>query len=286
MKLTRFDAGHGPEIGIVLGDQVVSLTRGITDLPSEMPALISEWARWHGRVEAILNLPDLGGTQLPLASIRLLPPVARPGKILGIGLNYADHVAESGMEKPADQLWFMKGVTATGGPTDPIPLPRVSVQLDYEAELVVVIGRSCRYADDAAARAAIFGFCIGNDVSVRDWQFRTSQFLLGKSFDGHAIHGPWITTADTIDEGGLAIETRVNGEVRQSSNTRHLIFNAVSQIRYLSQVMTLEPGDLIYTGTPGGVGAAFDPPRWLKAGDEVAVEIAGLGRISNVVVAE
>jgi len=288
MKLLRFMIDGKTEIGILLRDRgIVSLTRHLENVPTDLPALLANWDIWHSKFQGILDQADaFDFVNYQLDEVRLLPPIGRPGKILGIGLNYADHIAESGMERPAEQLWFMKGVTAVGGPADPIPLPRVSEQLDYEAELVIVIGRPCRYADDESARAAIFGFCVGNDVSIRDWQFRTSQFLLGKSFDGHAIHGPWITTADEVDAGDLDIQARVNGEVRQSSNTHNLIFDAVAQIRYLSQVMTLEPGDLIFTGTPGGVGAGFKPPRWLKAGDQVTVEIAGLGQINNIVVAE
>jgi 2-keto-4-pentenoate hydratase/2-oxohepta-3-ene-1,7-dioic acid hydratase in catechol pathway len=190
------------------------------------------------------------------------------------------------MERPKDQTWFSMPPTAANGPFDPIALPRVSDQLDYEAELVVVIGKSCRYADKSAAAGAIFGYCVGNDVSVRDWQFRTTQFVLGKSFDTHAPHGPWIVTADEIDPLTLDIECQVNGEVRQKSNTRHMIFDPVSQVEHLSQAMTLEPGDLLFTGTPDGVGAVRKPPLWLKAGDSVRTTISGIGSIENHVLAD
>jgi 2-keto-4-pentenoate hydratase/2-oxohepta-3-ene-1,7-dioic acid hydratase in catechol pathway len=283
MKLARFDAGNGPELGLIHGG-VIALRRALTAAPTDLAALIADWPRWQGQLIeiALTRTPDFA-----LEGVKFLAPIPKPGKVLGIGLNYADHVAESGMEKPADQLWFSKPATAVTGPTDPIPLPRVSDQLDYEAELVVVIGPSAgRYLDDEEAKNAIFGYCVGNDVSVRDWQFKTSQFMLGKSFDGHAPCGPWIVTADEVDAATLDIICRVNGEVRQSSNTHNLIFDPVSQVRYLSQVMTLEAGDLLFTGTPGGVGAGFNPPRWLKNGDVVEVEIAGIGKLTNRVVAD
>lgn len=283
MKLARFDAGNGPELGLIT-DGVIAIQRVLAGVPTDIASLIADWKQWQGRLVelALTRTPDF-----EINAVTFLAPIPKPGKILGIGLNYADHVAESGMEKPADQLWFSKPSTAVAGPSDPIGLPRVSEQLDYEAELVVVIGASSgRYLDDNGAKRSIFGYCVGNDVSVRDWQFKTSQFILGKSFDGHAPCGPWIVTADEIDSATLDIICRVNGEIRQSSNTRNLIFDAVAQIRYLSQVMTLEAGDLIFTGTPGGVGAGFKPPRWLKNGDVVEVEISGIGKLTNRVVAD
>ena len=221
----------------------------------------------------------------------LMPPPYRVCKlynrqIFGIGLNYADHAAESGIDRPADQLWFAKASTAVTGPFDKVRIPKVSDQLDYEAELVVVIGRRCRYADEAQARLAIFGYAAGNDLSVRDWRLGTSQFSVGKNFDTTAPFGTWIVTADSIDAAHLNIECRVNGERRQRSNTHNLIFDPAAMISHLSQAMTLEPGDLIFSGTPGGVGAAMKPPVWLRAGDMVEVEIEGIGAIANAVVAD
>lgn len=281
MKIASYEYEGTTALGIVT-DGIVPIATHLPDAPREMIALIAAWKDWSERVAALADRP----AEIAIDAVRLLPPVARPGKICGIGLNYADHVAESGMETPSDQLWFAKPATAVTGPNDPIRLPRVSEQLDYEAELVIVIGQACRYADEATARAAIFGYCVGNDVSIRDWQFKTTQFMLGKSFDSHAPHGPWIVTADAIDAANLDILCRVNGESRQSSNTHNLIFDAVAQIQYLSQVMTLESGDLLFTGTPGGVGAGFKPPRWLRAGDVVETEIEGIGTLSNRVIAD
>jgi 2-keto-4-pentenoate hydratase/2-oxohepta-3-ene-1,7-dioic acid hydratase in catechol pathway len=270
-----------PALGI-LTDGIVPIAKHVRGAPNDMIELIADWAAWREQLAALSEHP----AELTLDAVRLLPPIVRPGKICGIGLNYADHVAESGMDTPADQLWFSKPATTIAGPNDDIRLPRVSEQLDYEAELVIVIGKRCRYADAEEARAAIFGYCVGNDVSVRDWQFKTSQFMLGKSFDSHAPHGPCIVTADAIDATNLEIRCRVNGEERQSSNTHNLIFDPVAQVQYLSQVMTLEPGDLLFTGTPGGVGAGFKPPRWLRAGDVVETEIEGIGTLSNRVTAD
>lgn len=224
---------------------------------------------------------------MALESFALLAPVARPGKIFGIGLNYADHVAESGMARPVEQLWFTKAVTSVNAPYAPIELPRVSTQLDYEAELAFVIGKRCRHVSVDKAHEVIFGYCASNDVSIRDWQTKTSQFVLGKSFDTHCPYGPWLVTPDELgDPHDLGIRCQVNGEVRQNSNTKELIFNCFEQIAFLSQAMTLEPGDLILTGTPGSVGIGFKPARWLKAGDVVRVEIDHIGAIENTVVGE
>jgi 2-keto-4-pentenoate hydratase/2-oxohepta-3-ene-1,7-dioic acid hydratase in catechol pathway len=171
--------------------------------------------------------------------------------------------------------------TAANGPFDAIEFPAVSQDLDYEAELVVVIGKRCRNVPQARVAEAIFGYCVGNDVSVRDWQKRTPQWTIGKSFDTHAPFGPWITTADEVNTSSLGIRSFVNGEQRQSSNTSQMLFDCAAQIEHLSQAMTLEPGDLIYTGTPAGVGMAHNPPVYLKPGDVVRVEIDGLGAIEN-----
>lgn len=278
MKLVRYAQPQGsPALGLVTAKGVVSIARHLPQAPADMIALIAEWDRHKASIAGLEEVSDW----LPLAEVKLLSPIQRPGKILGIGLNYKDHIAESGLATPANQLWFAKAATAISGPFDPIELPRVSSQLDYEAELVVIIGKTCRYADRQQAAAALFGYCAGNDVSVRDWQFRTSEFMLGKSFDTSAPIGPWIVTQDALDGGNLDITCHVNGELRQHSNTHHLIFDCIDQIEYLSQVMTLEPGDVIFTGTPSGVGAVMKPPSWLKAGDVVRVEIEGIGAIEN-----
>lgn len=282
VKIARYAVNGEEKIGLVNGG-ILEIGRHLSNIPTDITSFIAGWHTFEPALRSLLNLqPDH-----ELSAVRLLAPISSPRKILGIGLNYADHLAESGMATPEDQLWFSKSPTCANGPFDPISLPRVSSQLDYEAELVVVIGRRCRYASHEEAAASIFGYCAGNDVSVRDWQFKTSQFMLGKSFDTHAPHGPWIVTADEISpQQGLDISCRVNGEVRQHSNTKHMFFDPVSQVEHLSQVMTLEPGDLLFTGTPEGVGAVRKPPVWLKIGDRVSVEVAGIGTIENEVVAD
>ncbi|MDB5482978.1 MAG: 5-carboxymethyl-2-hydroxymuconate isomerase [Caulobacteraceae bacterium] len=284
MKLATFDAGAGPELGVVAGDLMVPLNRGAPALPSDMMGLIAAWPALRAKVRGIAAA---GTDAIPIDSIRLLAPIRRPGKIMAIGLNYADHIAESGMETPKDQVWFMKASTSANGPHDPIQVPKASPFLDYEAELVAVIGQGGRHIAREDARAAVFGYCCGNDATERVWQHRTPQWVLGKSFDTHAPFGPWITTADEVpDPHALAIRCLVNDEVRQDSNTRHLVFDVADQIHHLSQAMTLEPGDLIFTGTPGGIGAAMSPRRFLKPGDRVRVEIEGLGQLDNLCVAE
>jgi 2-keto-4-pentenoate hydratase/2-oxohepta-3-ene-1,7-dioic acid hydratase in catechol pathway len=284
MKLATFDSGAGPELGAVIADRIVPLNRAAPGLPSDMIGLIAAWPRIEGEVRAIAAA---GEGALALGAVRLLAPIRRPGKIMAIGLNYADHIAESGMETPKEQVWFSKASTSASGPFDPIQVPKVSQFLDYEAELVAVIGRGGRHISKADAPAAVFGYCCGDDATERAWQHRTPQWVLGKSFDTHAPFGPWITTADEVpDPHALSIRCLVNGEVRQESNTRHLVFKLWDQIEQLSQAMTLEPGDLIFTGTPGGIGAVMKPPRFLKDGDRVRVEIEGLGALDNPCVAE
>jgi ureidoglycolate lyase len=280
MKLATFDAGNGKEIGVVVGDSLTPITRLQPQVGSDMLALIARWSELEQIVRETVAAP---GATLPLADVRLLAPVQRPGKIMAIGLNYADHIAESNMETPQQQIWFSKAVTAVNGPFDPIDLPAVPTShVDYEAELVAIIGSGGRDIGRNKAASAVFGYCVGNDATERAWQHATPQWVIGKSFDTHAPFGPWITTADEVgDPHSLDIRCLVNGAVRQNSNTRHLVFNIWDQIAHLSTAMTLEPGDVIYTGTPGGVGAAMKPMQFLQEGDVVRVEIEGLGAIEN-----
>jgi 2-keto-4-pentenoate hydratase/2-oxohepta-3-ene-1,7-dioic acid hydratase in catechol pathway len=286
MKLVTFSAaaGSAPAIGVAIDSGVIDITRRLPEAPRDMIALIATWSAWR---ERFASLAASQQADIPFDAVTLLAPVPRPGKILGIGLNYADHVEESGMARPSDPLWFAKMPTSATGPFAPVDLPRVSEQLDYEAELAFVVGRRCRHVPRDRAHEVIFGYCVANDVSVRDWQLQTSQFTIGKSFDTHAPFGPWIVTADAVaDPHALSIRCFVNGEKRQDSNTSQLIFDCYAQVEHLSKAMTLEPGDVILTGTPGGVGVAMKPPRWLRAGDRVQVQIDGIGTIENVVQAE
>lgn len=282
MKLARFIADADERIGAVREDGIVALDTGL-DRADDMIALIERWPRESARLQRQAQ----EGRAVPLARVRLLAPIERPGKIMAIGLNYADHIAETGMDKPERQLWFAKMGNTVNGPRDPVQVPRVSAKVDYEVELVAVIGQGGRHIRAEEAPARVFGYCVGNDVSVRDWQMQTSQWVLGKSFDGHAPFGPWIVTADELpDPHRLDIRCLVNGELRQSSNTRHLVFNVWDQLVHLSQAMTLRAGDLLFTGTPGGVAAAMRPPAWLRAGDVVRCEIEGIGALENLFVDE
>lgn len=271
MKLATFDDGAGPQTGIIVGEEIVA-----TGMPGTMINLISSW----DKLESELNEIARSGERIALDRVKLLAPVQRPGKIFAIGLNYADHIAESRMETPENQVWFTKAVTSINGPFDSVEVPAFAPYVDYEAELVAVVGIGGRRISAENAASHVFGYCVGNDVTERMWQHRTPQWSLGKSFDTHAPIGPWITTADEVpDPHSLGLRCLVNGETRQDSNTRHLVFDIWQQIEHLSQAMTLEPGDIIFTGTPGGIGAAMDPRTFLKPGDVVRCEIEALGAI-------
>jgi 2-keto-4-pentenoate hydratase/2-oxohepta-3-ene-1,7-dioic acid hydratase in catechol pathway len=283
MKLATYSTGGERRIGVITSAGIVPVSDE-PGMPTDMMELIERWPELEARVRTIANQARTG---LSIDTVQLHAPVSRPSKIMAIGLNYADHVAESGLEAPTRQLWFAKQVNTINGPHDGVQIPTASEQIDYEVELVAVIGKRGRHISVEDAPAHVFGYCVGNDVSVRDWQLATPQWVLGKSFDSHAPIGPYITTGDEVgDPHRLSIRSIVNGEVRQSSNTRHLIFNVWDQIAHLSEAMTLEPGDLIFTGTPGGVGLAMRPPRFLASGDVVRCEIEELGAIENQMVPE
>jgi 2-keto-4-pentenoate hydratase/2-oxohepta-3-ene-1,7-dioic acid hydratase in catechol pathway len=276
MKLVTFEAHGSERIGVVDGERIVDLSA--TAFPQTMIGLI---AAWDGIEADVRRFVRSAKPEFALDDVHLKAPVPRPSKILAIGLNYADHIAETGREKPTRQVWFAKMPSAVNGPFDRIEIPKVSNDVDYEAELVFIVGKRCRHVPKEKAHEVVFGYCCGNDVSVRDWQYASPQWILGKSFDTHAPFGPWIVTADEIgDPHTLGIRCRVNDTIRQNSNTRELVFDVYDQIAHLTQVMTLEPGDVIFTGTPGGVGAAMKPPGYLKPGDTVCVEIDKIGSLT------
>ena len=282
MKLATFEIDGREKIGAVVDAEIVELSGD--GLPSTMIALIEGWPRFKGVAE---KLAREGKTRHRVKDVHLLAPVPRPQKILAIGLNYADHIEETGAATPEKQIWFSKLPNAVHGPYDPIQMPKASSAIDYEAELVFVIGKRCRHVPKEKAHEVIFGYAAGNDVSVRDWQFHTAQWIVGKSFDTHAPFGPWIVTPDEIgDPHALGIRCLVNGEARQNSNTKNLVFDCFDQISYLSQAMTLMPGDIVFTGTPGGVGQSMKPPKLLKAGDTVRVEIDRIGALEAKMVPE
>ena len=278
MKLATYTANGQTRTGIVMGESLID-----TGLDGSMIDLITDWDALKPQLDA----KAAAGGGVPLSSVTLCAPVQRPGKIFAIGLNYADHIAESKMGTPERQVWFTKAQTSVNGPHDPILIARNTVANDYEVEMVAVIGKRAKHVSAADAAGVIFGYCVGNDVTERMWQHGGPQWSLGKSFDTHAPMGPWLTTADELgDPHRLGIRCFVNGEKRQDSNTAHLVFNIWQQIEHLSAAMTLEPGDVIFTGTPGGVGAAMDPRQFLKAGDVVRCEIDELGAIEGVMQTE
>jgi 2-keto-4-pentenoate hydratase/2-oxohepta-3-ene-1,7-dioic acid hydratase in catechol pathway len=283
MKLCTFLHGGAPRIGVVEGDAVVDLASAAPALPRDLAALL---AAGPAALAEAKSAAANARARSPLASLTLAAPILRPPKFLAIGLNYADHVAEAGLEAPKLPTVFNKQSTCVAGPHDDVHLPRISSALDYEGELGFVIGARCRHVPRSRAHEVIAGYLVVNDVSVRDWQLRIPTWTMGKSFDTHGPLGPWLTTADEIDPSGLRLRTFVNGELRQDSNTRHLIFDCAALVEHLTTAFTLEPGDVIATGTPGGVGIAMKPPRLLKAGDVVRVEIEGLGALENRVVPE
>ena len=233
------------------------------------------------------NSKNSSAVRHKLADVKLLAPIPKPRKLICVGLNYRDHAAETGTEIPKVPTIFNKFATAVIGPGDSIVLPKVSKAPDYEAEFAFVIGRGGRHIEAGKWRDHVFGYTIVNDVTGRDYQRATSQWLMGKTFDTFAPMGPWIVSADEIeDPHSLDISLEIDGETLQDSNTRELIFKIPDLIAFLSSVFTLEPGDIVSTGTPAGVGFARKPPRYLRAGNQVTVKIQGIGELSNAVIAE
>ena len=284
MRLLRFAGENGPRLGALRGDGIVALD----GLRADFPTIISIAAGGPGAVRDVAAAAERLDVSLKLADAKLLAPIERPGKFLGIGMNYSKHAEEAeklGLARPTTQLWFNKQTTCVAGPYDDI-VPGVTEKLDYEVELGVVIGLSAKGVSEAEAKDHVFGYLVANDVSARDWQLKSPTFTLGKSFDTHGPIGPWIVTADEIaDPHALTVRCLVNGEVRQESSTEQLIFNIWQQISYLSTAFTLEPGDILATGTPEGVGVGMTPPTFLKPGDVVRCEIDGIGAIENRVAA-
>jgi 2-keto-4-pentenoate hydratase/2-oxohepta-3-ene-1,7-dioic acid hydratase in catechol pathway len=268
MRIARFEHEGRIAIGRVDGDDVVVL-----DAPDVVTA-----ATGDGRET---------GARLAVAAVRLLAPVPRPPKFLAIGLNYADHVSETGRDRPEFPLFFNKQSTCVTGPFDPIVLPAASDFVDYEGELGVVIGRTARRVAAADAEAVVAGYLVVDDVSARDWQARAATMTLGKSFDTHGPIGPWLVTPDEVgDPHGLRLRTWVNDELLQDADTGQMLYDVWEQIETLSTACTLEAGDVIATGTPAGVGVARTPPIKLAPGDTVRIEIERVGAIENPVVAE
>jgi 2-keto-4-pentenoate hydratase/2-oxohepta-3-ene-1,7-dioic acid hydratase in catechol pathway len=284
VRLATFTHAGTTRIGLVDDAQIVDLSAAAPSLPSEMVAFLEAG---DSALESARAALAASGNRLALADVVLESPVLRPPKILAVGLNYGDHVAEAGLETPKYPMIFNKQSISAHPPHAPFHLPRASSALDYEGELGVVIGKRCRHVPRDRATEVIAGYTVVNDVSVRDWQLRVPTFTMGKSWDTHCPMGPWIVTADEVgDPHTLDLKTWVNGELRQSSNTKNLIFDCFAIVEHLSTAFTLEPGDVIAMGTPGGVGIAMKPPKLLVAGDVVKIAIEGIGEIENAVIDE
>ena len=291
MKLTRFTAGEKESYGVQIDENQILDLHALSQLlnrplPSSLDSLVVLGEKGHRAIKNLVREADDKDKTEALVSTRnarLLAPLARPPKIVCLGLNYRDHIAEQNAAMPEDLVLFMKPRTAVIGPDDIIVKPPFVSKLDYEAELAVVIGKKGKNISLEEAKQHIFGYTCFNDVSARDIQFKDKQWTRGKSFDTFAPIGPCITTADQIgDPNNLWVRTRVNGATRQDSTTRNMVFNVYEIVRRLSQVMTLEPCDLIATGTPAGVGFAMKPePQFLAIGDVVEIEIENIGLLRN-----
>jgi 2-keto-4-pentenoate hydratase/2-oxohepta-3-ene-1,7-dioic acid hydratase in catechol pathway len=298
MRLVTYKQHEARRLGALLDNTtIVDLNRASGGrLPTDMIAFLDAGAPALLQAQEVVSAAESAAktgasasgvlVSLSLPGVLLEAPVPRPGKVLAIGLNYRDHAEESGQPLPRYPIVFSKVSTCIVGAGSPIEKPSVSDSVDWEAELCAVIGRRGRHIEESKAMEYVAGFMCGNDVSVRDWQFHNPTWMMGKGFDTHGPTGPWLVTSDGVDPSDLNIQCFVNDELKQSSNTRHLIFDVPKLIAYISTACTLEPGDVIFTGTPAGVGVSRKPPEFLKDGDVVRVDISGLGSLTNPVVNE
>jgi acylpyruvate hydrolase len=289
MKIIAFEVQGGPRLGVVEGDQVVDLKAADGNAPADL----GEWLAAHdGDVKPLGELAKRApsSARKPLAGLTYGLPVARPGKIICLGLNYLEHVKEGAQRDNIPQFptIFMRGRTSLVPHGAPIMRPLVTETLDYEAEMILVVGKRAKHLTAANALSCVAGYCCGNEGSVREFQRKTTQWDMGKNFDRTGGFGPFFVSADEVPPGGkgLKIESRLNGQVMQSDNTDNMMFPVVEMLVYVTQGMTLEPGDVIFTGTPSGVGFARKPPVWMKNGDVCEVEIEGLGTLRNPIADE
>ena len=284
MRLISFTESSNTRIGLFQGEHIIDLSQVAPSLPNDMLSFLE--AGDGAMLQAAQHASAPG--HYSALEVVIEAPLARPPKILAIGLNYRAHAEESNMDIPKHPMVFTKQATSVNGPYAPIHSPPETQMLDYEGELGVVIGKRCRRVSKQDANRVIAGFCVLNDVSVREWQFLATppQFTMGKSWDTHNPFGPAIVTPDEVDPHNLMLRTFVNGDLRQETSTNDLIFNCYDIIEFLTTAFTLEPGDVIATGTPSGVGISMQPQGTLKVGDVVKVEIDGLGFIENEVIAE
>ncbi|TWD97805.1 2-keto-4-pentenoate hydratase/2-oxohepta-3-ene-1,7-dioic acid hydratase in catechol pathway [Peribacillus frigoritolerans] len=287
MKIATFSVQSEQHIGLVQDDQIISLT---ALCPEEFPACMKKFiersSELRTRAEQLIEQRINEDAIFKTSDVKILPPIAKPDKIICVGLNYFDHCKETGMEPPASPVIFSKYSNAITGHNDPIEIPINSTEVDFEAELAFVIGKEAKRVSEEEADDYVFGYTIMNDISARDLQFQDGQWSRGKTVDTFAPFGPVIVTKDEVgDPHNLAISLELNGEIMQDSNTSNLIFTVPKIISFLSQSMTLMPGDLIATGTPPGVGMGRNPKIWLKNGDRMNVSIEKIGTLSNHVIA-
>lgn len=287
MRLVRYKNAAGSRLGLVRNDRVLDLWAGGRNAPADIGALLKRGPNALAEAAELAKQAS-DANAIPFAELSFDIPVANPGKLICLGLNYSDHLAESAHDAPKFPILFMRAATSLIAHGEPMIRPSVSETLDYEAELAVVIGRKMRHVTPDQALAGVAGYACFNDGSVREYQRHTIQWTMGKNFDRTGGFGPVFVTADQLPPGasGLKIEARVNGEVRQSNNTKNMTFNVADSISYMSRGMTLEPGDVIAMGTCSGIAAAFKPPKWLRAGDVVEIEIEGIGVLRNIVADE
>lgn len=287
MRLVTFTAAGTARLGALRDEDIVDL--GATGLP-ELASMMSLLRAGTAAMDKARWALEQAENTYPLAATQLCSPVPRPGKYLALGLNYRKHALEAerkGVRIPKHQVWFNKQTTCINGPYDDIHLPKVSDKMDYEAELAVIIGRPCRHVAAESAHEVIAGYTIANDVSVRDWQMRAQTWTLGKSFDTHGPLGPALVTPDEVgDPHDLNVRCWVNGQERQNAHTGDMIYSIGDMIAHLSAAMTLEPGDVLATGTPAGIGSAMEPPQYLRVGDVIRIEIDRLGHIEHRVIDE
>lgn len=286
MKLVSFPGGFGRldgDVVVPLGSSLVDYLAAVNLVEATSPPADSATRRWRTLADPLTESASVTeGEPLPLDQVALLAPVPSPGKVICVGLNYRDHAAETGAAIPDEPILFPKWANSVIGPGAPVEIPAAASKVDYEAELAVIIGRRAREVSADRALDHVAGYACANDVSSRELQFRSSQWLLGKAIDSFLPLGPFLVTADEVpDPHKLPIRCLVNGEVRQDSSTEQMIFGVDELIAFISRTITLEPGDVIVTGTPSGVGMAHQPPCWLQPGDQVTVEIDGLGSLTN-----
>ena len=289
MRFLSFKTDHHTGVGWIKdasSETLVDLSLLGLDLPADLKTLIATEGAMAAAHAAALKAPATAIRTL--SSVQLLPLIPNPGKIVCMGLNYADHAKEGGNARPEYPSFFMRGATSMVGHQSPIVRPKASTQLDYEAELAVVIGQRARHLTADNALACIAGYACFNDASIRNYQRKSAQWTIGKNFDGTGPFGPWLVTPDELPAGaeGLRIQSRLNGKVMQDANTRDFLWNVVESLRIITECMTLEPGDVVITGTPAGVGYARTPPVWMAHGDVCEIEIEGIGTLSNPIVDE